>query len=460
MDALAAARAFWPARQTVRVGVTGLARSGKTTLLTSLAANLLALGGGVPCLPDVSTQLAGRPLRVALSPSGEAALPRFDHAAHLAAFVADPPRWPARTEAVSLLSLDLDIGRQGFASVLPPRLLRLEFLDYPGEWLLDLPLLGQDFAAWSAATLARLRGWAQAAPFLAFATALPAHAPEDEALAREGHALYVACLRRLRDEAGLSLLQPGRFLMPPPGPPAPYLSFFPLSGTGGLTTLMARRFEAYQAAVRRDLTAPGFGAVDRLVVLADVLSALHQGPAAFADVAAALGAVGAALRARGGAVARLPLVGPALAPVLTPVLALIWPALGGIVRVAYCATKADQVARAQRGNLAALLRRMVGPLSRTEAAFALSAARCTEDVVWTLDGRPVSAVRGRVAGEGRAGRFYPGEVPDRMPDADFWAHPFLALPDFEPLRVPLAGRGGVANLEVDRLISFLVADLL
>ena len=27
-------------------------------------------------------------------------------------------------------------------------------LDYPGEWLLDLPMLSQDYAGWSAATLA------------------------------------------------------------------------------------------------------------------------------------------------------------------------------------------------------------------------------------------------------------------------------------------------------------------
>ena len=37
-------------RRTVRVGVTGLARAGKTAFLTSVAANLLALGAGRPVL--------------------------------------------------------------------------------------------------------------------------------------------------------------------------------------------------------------------------------------------------------------------------------------------------------------------------------------------------------------------------------------------------------------------------
>ena len=35
-------------RSTIRIGITGLARAGKTALLTSLAANLLAVSAGRP----------------------------------------------------------------------------------------------------------------------------------------------------------------------------------------------------------------------------------------------------------------------------------------------------------------------------------------------------------------------------------------------------------------------------
>jgi predicted YcjX-like family ATPase len=41
-------------RSTFRIGITGLARAGKTALLTSLAANLLAVSAGRPALPAVS----------------------------------------------------------------------------------------------------------------------------------------------------------------------------------------------------------------------------------------------------------------------------------------------------------------------------------------------------------------------------------------------------------------------
>ena len=442
-----------PVRRTLRIGVTGLSRAGKTAFLTSVAANLLAFGAGMPALPALSARLAGRSVRVAVAPAGAEALPRFDIAGHVAALAADPPAWPARTGAVSLLALDVDIGWTGLAAALPPRRLRLELLDYPGEWLLDLPLLDQDFATWSTATLRRLEALADLAParaFLGFVGGLPAVSPADETLIATGHRLYRALLRHLREQSGLSMLQPGRFLMPAPGPEPPWIAFFPMAGHSDMALSMARRFAAYQKAVRADLVSPIFGQVESLVVLADVLSALHAGPAAFADAAAALAAVSGALRWRAGLWSWLPGWLPD------------WVA-GGIVRVAFAATKADHVADRQRGNLLNLVGRLTAPPPDADIpgrAFALASVRCTEDIVWTLEGRPVSAVRGRVLGTEQLARSYPGEVPDRPPEGDFWAHPFLALPDFEPMRLPLAGRGGVPHISLDALMVFLLEDVL
>jgi predicted YcjX-like family ATPase len=296
--------------------------------------------------------------------------------------------------------------------------------------------------------LRRLEKRREAADFLSFVGALPAAAPADETLALSGHRLYRALLLRLRDEAGLSLLQPGRFLVPAPGPAPPWLEFFPLAGEGPLAELLRLRYAAYVEAVRAQLFAPAFGRIAGLVVLADLLSALHAGPAAFADATAALAEVVQALR--WGAL-------PVLPDWLAALLGL------GISRVAFVASKSDHVAERQRGNLAALAGALTrAPLSRftRSASFAVAAVRCTEDLVWTLDGHPVSAVRGRVAGAERAGRSWPGEVPDKPPGQDFWAHPFLALPDFEPMRLPLDGRGGVPNLNLDALLAFLLEDVL
>jgi predicted YcjX-like family ATPase len=126
------------------------------------------------------------------------------------------------------------------------------------------------------------------------------------------------------------------------------------------------------------------------------------------------------------------------------------------------ATKADHVAERQRGNLAALMRNLTElPATNVKTAcFAIASVRCTEDFVWTLEGRPVSAVRGRVLGQQVMTRSYPGEVPDRPPGPEFWVHPFLALPDFEPMRLPSNGRAGVPHIGLDALLAFLLDDLL
>jgi hypothetical protein len=47
-----------------------------------------------------------------------------------------------------------------------------------------------------------------------------------------------------------------------------------------------------------------------------------------------------------------------------------------------------------------------------------------------------------------------------LPDDAFWRHRFLALPDFEPMRLPEAGRGGIPQLGLDALVAFLLADIL
>jgi predicted YcjX-like family ATPase len=440
-------------RSTIRIGITGLARAGKTALLTSIAANLLALSAGRPSLPAVSERLRGRRMLVTVAPAVASNIPRFEVASHIAALAADPPRWPARTMAASLLALDVDLPREGLFSALGPLRRRLEFLDYPGEWLLDLPLLGQDFSAWSTTTLNRLEAPDNAdlaRPFLAFVRALPAGADADDALAVNGHRLYTDVLGRLRDDAGLAFLQPGRFLMPPPGAPPPWTQFFPLVGRGPLANLMQARFTAYLDAVRRDLMSPMFGDLDGLVVVADVLSALNRGQAAFADTQLALAAAADALR-----------WDSSWTDWLTAFARLELPPRS-IGRVAFVATKADHIANRQRANLASLMRRLtkVPESGAATAVFSIASVRCTEDIVETLAGRPVSAVRGRIIGEPRPARFYPGEVPDGLPDDAFWQHKFLALPDFEPMRLPEAGRGGIPQLGLDALLAYLLRDLL
>ncbi len=61
--------------------------------------------------------------------------------------------------------------------------------------------------------------------------------------------------------------------------------------------------------------------------------------------------------------------------------------------------------------------------------------------------------------EPRPARYYPVSTGICIVDDLFWQHRFLALPDFEPMRLPEAGRGGIPQLGLDALIAFLLSDI-
>ncbi len=436
-------------QERIRLAVTGLTRAGKTVFLTSLVANLIAAGRGSHTLPAFETAAGFRLRAVRLVPAGVQAVPRFDVHGHLSALAQDPPHWPDRTEDLSTLELTLELDRGSLlGGLLGRRTVTLELLDYPGEWLLDLPMLGQDYATWSAETLARLRAPERlpaTRDFLGFVDALPADAPEEEALARRGHALYRDALRACRDRLGLRFLQPGRVLNPGPRGEAPILWYFPLPHPqgGGLASLLRRRHAAYVADQRESFFDPFFRRFQRQAVLVDVLGALHAGEAAFADTAESLAAIAGALESGNGLLARL---------------------LGlGTARVAFVATKADHVPGPHRQALATLLSALVdqpGASGVATAVHTIASIRCTEDDLARVGGREVGAVRGVLLQGGRSAKVYPGEVPTRPPAPGHWPREIFEMPAFQPPRLDAEGGSGIPHLGLDALLAWLIGDLL
>ena len=119
--------------------------------------------------------------------------------------------------------------------------------------------------------------------------------------------------------------------------------------------------------------------------------------------------------------------------------------------------RADHVASRQRGNLRALISGADAGWGRRRCrGISPSAAiRCTEDATMRLDGRAVSAVRGRIAGAG-VGVSYPGEVPDAPPDEAFWAGEFFDLPEFRANAVAQCRACGRAPYRTRRAGEFPV----
>src|SRR5690606_8039017 len=234
---------------TLRLGVTGLSRAGKTIFITALVHNLLTQGR----LPGFAPLAEGRFIGARLAEYPDATIPRFAYEQHLAALTANPPVWPESTRRISQLRLVLRYqSAKWWSGMAGPATLNLDIVDYPGEWLLDLPLLGLSFAEWSADALARARlpgRGDEAGEFLAALAGTdmlaPAGAPEAERLA----AAFTAYLRRSREHGALSTLPPGRFLLPGDLEGSPALTFAPLPPPAGpvrkssLHAMLENRYE-------------------------------------------------------------------------------------------------------------------------------------------------------------------------------------------------------------------------
>src|SRR5690606_15655264 len=151
--------------------------------ISALVHNLIH-GGRLPLLKAYSS---GRVTGARLEPQPDDAVPRFDYESHVRALV-DERIWPESTRQISELRLTIAFESASFLGrTLGSGRLHLDIVDYPGEWLLDLPLLGKDYATWSRDTLAAAREGDSrlASAWLSRLAAIDPAAPADESVARE-----------------------------------------------------------------------------------------------------------------------------------------------------------------------------------------------------------------------------------------------------------------------------------
>ena len=446
----------------LRLGVTGLSGAGKTVFITALLASLMHRGR----MRALTAESEGRIRAAVLRPQPDPAIARFAYEAHLAALTASPRRWPESTRSVSQIRLALRYRPRGpTAALTGERVLNLEIVDYPGEWLADLALMELDYETWSAAALAAAEGPARAPHAEGWHGALAAADPTAEHAEPAAEALagaYADYLARCRG-AGLSALAPGRFLMPGEMAGSPALTFAPLPRPAqipreSLYAEMRDRFEAYKRHVVRPFFRDHFAALDRQVVLIDALGALAAGPRALADLTQGMAdTLGAFRQGSNSWLDRL--IGQRR-----------------IDRVLFAASKADHLHHAQHPGMAALVEAMLeeaaarARFSGAEVrALAIAAVRATAEQEVTRAGHPVRLVRGVRADTGREAAIFPGTLPGdpralvsaamagraaRWPDGDFAALSF-APPDW-------GGRAGDGppHIRLDRAVEFLIGDRL
>lgn len=457
--------AFTP---TLRLGVTGLSRAGKTIFITALVHNLLTGGR----LPGFAPLAEGRFIGARLAEYPDATIPRFAYEQHLAALTGKTPHWPESTRRISQLRVVLKYQTKAwYSGMRGPSTLNLDIVDYPGEWLLDLPLLGLTFAEWSAEALERARrpgSGKEATPYLDLLASVdplkPANDPDAEQLA----AAFTDYLRRSREHGALSTLPPGRFLLPGDLEGSPALTFAPLprpdktARGNSLYGMLEHRYEAYKDRVVRPFFRDHFARLDRQIVLVDTLRALNAGPAAVADLETALTAVLGCFR-QGE-------TNPLLRPFVRK-----------IDRILFAATKADHVHHTSHDRLEAILNRLVANASKRARfagaetrSIALAGIRATRegsiveagDTLPTIIGTPIAGeVLDGISYDGKTEiALFPGDLPER-PDSLFEdgspvALNFLRFTPPQQLDRTVNGDVVLPHIRFDRALDYLLGDWL
>ncbi|MEP3277312.1 MAG: YcjX family protein [Stappiaceae bacterium] len=467
----------------IRLGVTGLARAGKTVFISALVHNLIH-GGRLPLFESAAS---GRLARAYLKPQPDDAVPRFDYETHVAALV-DERIWPSSTHQVAELRLTIEFESASYlARKLGSGRIHLDIVDYPGEWLLDLPLLGKDFRTWSQEALAQSHDSARAGLADNWHKRLNETDPlaeADEVIAKQLAAEFTDYLRACRaDDRALSMLPPGRFLMPGDMAGSPALTFAPLSidpsvrlPKNSLGALLERRFEAYKKHVIRPFFRDHFARLDRQIVLVDVMAALNAGPGALRDLEAALTEILQSFR-------------PGKRSWLSSILTR------RVDRLLFAATKADHLHQSGHDRLEQLLGRLVGrAIERASFAgaqvdvLALAAVRATREAMISRNGEKLPAILGTplkgetVNGEKFDGEseiaMFPGDLPENSEalfgngkpidgygaegSDDFVDNP-LRFVRFRPPRLEHTAEGmtlSLPHIRLDRALQFLIGDRL
>lgn len=448
--------------RTLRIAVTGLSRSGKTAFITSLINQLLHINRvdnqHLPLFEPARNQSIIAVKRV---PQLNLSIPRFDYDANLKSLMQQPPVWPQSTRGVSETRLAIRYQRHsGLMRHLKEKTtLYIDVFDYPGEWLLDLPLLDLNYQQWSQETqrITLHRRAEFAKTWLAKVKKLDLTEIADEdvlaQLAQDYTDYLLACKQQ-----GLYFIQPGRFVLPGELEGAPALQFFPLihlneaewqqlkneKKANSYFAVLTQRYEYYRQHVVKKFYQDYFSTFDRQVILADCLTPLNHSHQAFVDMQEGLQQL-----FKNFHYGKRTLLNRLFSP--------------RIDKLMFIATKADHITSDQLPNLVSLLRQLVQEGGRhveyegihTEYT-AIAAIRATQQVVVNQNGQSFKALRGLRSSDRQKVTIYPGSVPSKLPKPEFWQNQQFEFDQFEPQQLTLGEN--IPHLRMDSVLQFLLGD--
>ena len=284
------------------LGITGLSQSGKSTFITSLINQLLH--HDTASLPGFSPVLSERLIGVKVHPLEDDSLAHFPYEEAYERITSPKPQWPQSTVNTSGCLLELKLKKSG--SQINPlsresHSLYLEIRDYPGEWLLDLPLRDMSYSRWCSQCSAQYTQSPRKeilGSLLEELQQIDPLAEADSDVLERLHSDYLAFLKQCKyGDKSLSLIQPGRFLIPGDIHDTDVLLFIPLLKVASYTEgqlqsaaensyfkLCEKRYKRYIKELIDPFYKQFFHRIDRQLVIVDVVNALNAGPAYVDDM--------------------------------------------------------------------------------------------------------------------------------------------------------------------------------
>ncbi len=439
--------------QKIKIGVTGFSRAGKTLFISSLAQALLSTDSwknkrGQGPLAHFAPVENGSFRSAQVRNDINSHLPQFPFIKVRNSLVEKDASWPAPTEGISHLVLDLDYWSDSWYRRL--RHIQIELVDYPGEWLSDLPMLKQSYDQWSEsilelAQLNERQEWSH--PYFERLLSIPVDQDFDEDLVSQLSDLWLEYMQ-LAAANGFVFNQPGRSLRPTDLLHSPVLRLIPLPShlqSTGFGKGMKKRFEQYKKKVIKPFYEDHFKHMDRQIILVDVLQALQKGETVFTELMDALKDTLESFRY--GKKEFLP-----------------WLIGAKTTHLLLAATKADHVTRGDRENLEDLLSRMPALVDETGKmrsnvenfkVMAVASVRATEDRM-TIKPPKREILYGKPADEKEAGQWDPGGLPLDMPPN--WSEVYFQFLKFEPLSMQDGLHKGFSSINMGKALNFLIGD--
>jgi len=450
--------------QHVNLAVTGLSRSGKTAFISSFVNQLITEGGNSQL--DFFNPVHQRRFIAAKRVSQKHLhIGRFEYEKSVAAFEKSPPTWPEPTHGISELRLAIRYQPQDslLKYATDSATLFVDITDYPGEWLLDLPLLNQTYEQWSKQTLALLEQaprFEHAKQFIEKVNQIDPLVSADENMLASLAQEYTELLMYFRHQLGLSVIQPGRFILPGELVDAPILQFIPFTnfncidgnsyqnaGDGTFIGMLRARFIEYKERVVKKFYKEHFLHFDRQIVLADCLTPLNNGAECFDDLQLAINLIMESFSYGQSSL---------FSRIFSP----------KIDKLLFAATKADHVTPEQHSNMVSLLNQLAYQTKHKlnydqieMKTLAISSVKATLSGKGKHQGQEIPVIQGRQLHDNKLITLFPGAVPKRLPTKEYWDKNGFNYINFSPIE-SIEAHQSLPHLRMDQVLQFLLGDKL